>query len=252
MDFSQFEKDELTTILDIIHSAANCHSVDGITKITARVKDLIGAEKGIISIGDKDGNIVRVINHSYPMEWLERYVAEGFIEIDPVIRYNIEIGKTALWKEATAIYNSDDNKRLMEMASKYGLNYGIVSGIENYKGTVFSFASATDDFTEYHKLIIDILTPHLHNALKRICIANNIKNVNFSKREAEVLEWMKEGKTDWEISAILAIQECTVKFHVKNIRHKLGATSKAHAIAMAVELEAQYFPKVEPSLAPIN
>lgn len=252
MDFSRFSKDEIVGILDIIHSAANCNSVEGITEITARVKDFIGAEKGIIAIGDKDGNIVRVINHSYPVEWLEMYIKEDFVSIDPVMRYNVEIGKTALWKEATALFNSDDNKRLMSMASEYGLNYGIVSGIENYKGTVFSFASSTDDFTEYHKNIIDILTPHLHQALKRICTAVNIKNVKFSIRESEVLQWMKEGKTDWEISAILAIKECTVKFHVKNIKDKLGATNKSHAVAMAMELETQHYPAVEPSLREIS
>ncbi|WP_447973005.1 LuxR family transcriptional regulator [Nitrospira sp. Kam-Ns4a] len=38
-----------------------------------------------------------------------------------------------------------------------------------------------------------------------------------TKREREVLEWMKEGKTNWEIGRILGISERTVRFHVGNI-----------------------------------
>ncbi len=56
-----------------------------------------------------------------------------------------------------------------------------------------------------------------------------------TKREREVLEWMKEGKTNWEIGRILGISERTVRFHVGNILMKLQALSRAHAVALALE-----------------
>lgn len=52
-------------------------------------------------------------------------------------------------------------------------------------------------------------------------------------REFTVLDWLKEGKTNWEIAAILEISERTVKFHVANIREKLSASSRSHAVALA-------------------
>lgn len=52
-------------------------------------------------------------------------------------------------------------------------------------------------------------------------------------RECTVLDWLKEGKTNWEIAAILGISERTVKFHVANIRTKLSASSRSHAVALA-------------------
>ncbi|RDU95945.1 response regulator transcription factor [Trinickia dinghuensis] len=52
-------------------------------------------------------------------------------------------------------------------------------------------------------------------------------------REFMVLDWLKEGKTNWEIAAILGISERTVKFHVANIRSKLSASSRSHAVALA-------------------
>lgn len=56
-----------------------------------------------------------------------------------------------------------------------------------------------------------------------------------SQREREVLQWLKEGKSSWEISVILGITERTVNFHVRNIMGKLNAVSRTQAVAIAVE-----------------
>jgi DNA-binding CsgD family transcriptional regulator len=50
-------------------------------------------------------------------------------------------------------------------------------------------------------------------------------------REAEVLGLLGQGRTNAAIAASLLISESTVKFHVKNILLKLGATSRADAVA---------------------
>lgn len=56
-------------------------------------------------------------------------------------------------------------------------------------------------------------------------------------REKEVLNWLKLGKTNWEISVILQISERTAKFHVGNIMKKLNAVTRGHAVAKAISLE---------------
>ena len=55
-----------------------------------------------------------------------------------------------------------------------------------------------------------------------------------SIREKEVVRWIAEGKTYWEISKILEISERTVRFHAQNIKSKLNAGSMAHAISKIV------------------
>ncbi len=42
--------------------------------------------------------------------------------------------------------------------------------------------------------------------------------MNFSKREKEILKWTAEGKTSAEIAMILSISENTVNFHQKTCR----------------------------------
>jgi LuxR family transcriptional regulator, regulator of acetate metabolism len=50
-------------------------------------------------------------------------------------------------------------------------------------------------------------------------------------RELEVLRLMARGQTNLAIANALVVREGTVKYHVKNILRKLGATSRADAVA---------------------
>lgn len=50
-------------------------------------------------------------------------------------------------------------------------------------------------------------------------------------RELEVLRLLARGQTNLEIARALVVREGTVKYHVKNILRKLGATSRADAVA---------------------
>ena len=50
-------------------------------------------------------------------------------------------------------------------------------------------------------------------------------------RESDVLRLLARGQTNLEIARTLVVREGTVKYHVKNILRKLGATSRADAVA---------------------
>jgi LuxR family transcriptional regulator, regulator of acetate metabolism len=50
-------------------------------------------------------------------------------------------------------------------------------------------------------------------------------------REAEVLRLLARGQTNLEIARTLVVREGTIKYHVKNILRKLGATSRADAVS---------------------
>lgn len=53
-------------------------------------------------------------------------------------------------------------------------------------------------------------------------------------REREVLRLLARGKTNLAIAQLLVVREGTVKYHVKNILRKLGATSRADAVSRYV------------------
>jgi len=59
-------------------------------------------------------------------------------------------------------------------------------------------------------------------------------NINLTPREGEILNWIMQGKSTWDISNILNISESTVKFHIDKAMKKLGAVNRAHAVAIAM------------------
>jgi DNA-binding NarL/FixJ family response regulator len=56
-----------------------------------------------------------------------------------------------------------------------------------------------------------------------------------SKREAEVLQGIANGRSNKEIGSMLYISELTVKGHVRSILEKLDARGRSEAIAIAVK-----------------
>ena len=59
--------------------------------------------------------------------------------------------------------------------------------------------------------------------------------VRLSPRELEALRWTMEGKTAWEVGAILSISEQTATRHIFNAVRKLGCVNKVQAVAKALQ-----------------
>jgi len=55
-------------------------------------------------------------------------------------------------------------------------------------------------------------------------------------RQIEILRLVAKGKTSEEIAGDLRISEATVKWHIGNAMRKLGASSRAEAVATAMRL----------------
>lgn len=81
----------------------------------------------------------------------------------------------------------------------------------------------------------DEIVDKIKNALQENCSREEQSVIILSTREKEVLLWLKQGKSSWDISAILEISERTVNFHVNNIMKKLNVVSRTHAVAVALE-----------------
>lgn len=55
-----------------------------------------------------------------------------------------------------------------------------------------------------------------------------------TEREAEIINWIASGKSDWEISRILGVSAKTVNFHVENVKRKYGVPTRVQAIVSAL------------------
>ena len=89
----------------------------------------------------------------------------------------------------------------------------------------------------------ELVVPSIHAAFVRV-LAHEAKangpgaraQRQITPREAEILKWIKEGKTNVDIAAILQLSPWTVKNHVQTILRKLSAQTRGHAVARAISL----------------
>jgi transcriptional regulator EpsA len=81
---------------------------------------------------------------------------------------------------------------------------------------------------------LQALMPCIDRVLRRISTLRthqrDAAGTSLSEREREILDWVRKGKTNLEIGAILGISPFTVKNHLQRIFRKLDVLNRAQAI----------------------
>lgn len=72
--------------------------------------------------------------------------------------------------------------------------------------------------------------------VKKYICTQMLEQLNFTKREAEILFWIAQGKTDGEIANLLNISPRTVHKHAEYIYIKLGVETRTAAALRALEI----------------
>lgn len=123
----------------------------------------------------------------------------------------------------TALYN-DYYRRIR-------IDHAIALPIYVRDGLLVSFVPnrTRRDFTDRERALLDVLKPHLARIYRRINTVGQL-----TAREAEVLRWVADGKSDAQIGAILRISARTVQKHLQNVYDKLGVESRT-AAAMRIK-----------------
>lgn len=108
----------------------------------------------------------------------------------------------------------------------------------NQHATLFIMLRTPQAIDVRVRYMAELLMPHLHLAWHRVLCADRDAAERISApaspltdREVEVLNWVREGKTNVEIAAILHLSPLTVKNHVRKILRKLKVSNRAHAVA---------------------
>lgn len=179
--------------------------------------------------------------HTYGTDWEERYVAQNYVQIDPVVRQGL-MGLLPLdWQ---AVRDTNDKVRRFfgeareHRVGQQGLSFPI-RGVHG-ETALFSINANVSDvqWREMKRRSVSdfqILAYHFHTlVLEREGVL--YAEVKLTPRETECLKWASGGKTAWETSRILGISEKTVDFFVEQARVKLQAINKVQAVAKAIRL----------------
>ncbi|MDP3818522.1 MAG: LuxR C-terminal-related transcriptional regulator [Methylotenera sp.] len=124
------------------------------------------------------------------------------------------------------------------------LNSLMVYGVSDLRGgneCLYVFFSKENTF-DVPDSVMGLIMPHIDTVLRKIQhlepadIAGESKFVvseaGLSAREVEIIHWIKSGKTNQEIGAILDISQNTVKSHLKRVFQKMNVTRRAQAVAI--------------------
>ncbi|SAL06332.1 LuxR family transcriptional regulator [Caballeronia calidae] len=178
--------------------------------------------------------------NAYPQGWMDRYIEQNYVAVDPVVKTGKKEQYPILWNDA--LFASTPT--LWSEARDVGLTAGVSQSCWGVNGgfgllslarssPAISAAEFRDVTT--HLCWLGTITHHLMSSFNRPTGYSG-EPVFLTPREKEILQWSADGKTASEIGDILCIAERTVNFHINNVLPKLGATSKIQATVRAIRL----------------
>ncbi|ACN99999.1 transcriptional activator [Brucella melitensis bv. 2 str. 63/9] len=225
------------TFYDAMQSADSADQLFGIVKNYAH--DL-GFEyvSYVMSIPSLNGSLKWVRFGAFPDGWEQRYLAQNYAEIDPLLRRGVNSIDPLIWSQnffASA-------PQIWADAVKYGLKVGIsqpcwaAQGVFGLLSFVRSGPALTPGEISMLRRQLQMVTNLLHLSMyERVDVPaiSCIGDVSLTLREREILRWTSEGKTAEIIGTILNISTRTVNFHISNVLTKLVAVNKVQAVAKA-------------------
>lgn len=178
-----------------------------------------------------------VLLHEWPQSWWDRYFSRGYLFVDPAIKRVLNGASPFLWSELQPLCRDDPAAaRVMNEAGDFSLRQGFTVPLMTLGGDVagFSFAGEHIEVPQAKRGMLQLVATF---ALGRALTIDELPStVRLSARQAEVLRWSAEGKTEWEIGEILCVSEHAAHEALRQVRMKLEASNRVHAVAKAIRL----------------
>lgn len=242
--FDDLTKKEMQCVLEVLHYSLRATNGSDVHHLLDLIQRTIACSRVIGGIAQLNSNgtfeeFNSVINVSYSNDWLYTYCKRKYADSDLVLQSILSTFHTQVWEQTYRKTATPKQLEFVEEARGYDLSHGMTTGMlepgRNF-ASFFSFAGGDFENTLRYKDFLEYLLPHLHRLMLMTLNTTPVNPMKgLSPRELMVLEWMKQGKTNWEISQIIGVSERTVRFHVESIFGKLDVGSRTQAVACAIE-----------------
>lgn len=117
-------------------------------------------------------------------------------------------------------------------------------GLSGCPGTLIMAANLPQPLRPEFSIVLDLIVPYIHTAFLRVLANERVESAStktpdssITPREVEILQWVRDGKSNQEIGRILSISPLTVKNHVQKILRKLNSQNRAQAVGKAISLQ---------------
>lgn len=228
-------------LLEIINRCLRCDTEEEYKSLYTSLQELIPFDYAISGVAKLDGNnaivAYNLINISYPDEWMITYTEKKLNELDVIVQENFTKFRPQYWGDTYKLVQP--SKEFISLAQDYGLCDGYTHGARPFgpwkRASLFSVSKASMKFDAYAVTVLETIVPHLHQAISNLVNRRESEKYQgkLSPRENEVLNWIKHGKSSWDISLIMGISERTVNYHIYNVMQKLDAVNRSQAVAVA-------------------
>lgn len=176
----------------------------------------------------------RIIASTHPKAWVETFVARRYHRVCPLVRNVRRSERPFAWSDVTAWRRLGAAEReVVEHARSHGMGEGFVVPFRCADDTI-EVVSLAGTHMELSGAVRELLThtaQQLRNELSRL----GRETPRLSRREAEIVQWIASGKSDWQVGQILAISAKTVNYHVENVKRKFAVATRLQAVVRAVQ-----------------
>lgn len=178
-----------------------------------------------------------------PAGYAEVMHAPEFGRRDPVMQHCKRNSMPIVWDRQT--YARHGASDIWESQAQFGYSTGICLALHLPEGRHFVLGVDRDqplpsDSGQLTRMVADLQLFAVHavdTALRVLLPEEKVtESPRLTPRELECLPWTMEGKTAWEVGAILSITERTAVLHINNAMHKLGCSNKHQAVLKALRL----------------
>lgn len=181
---------------------------------------------------------------TYPEEWVEKYVAENYFAIDPVLRPERQSCVSFDWSSVDL--KDPTNSHFFREADTFGVGrHGLTTVLRGPRGerSLFTLTSNLnpadwDDLCARERTNFQVYAINLHEKVMLVSGLRDRRTTSrLSRREAQCLELLARGFVPKQIVASLGISESAIRLYLGSGRRKLRVATMHQAIAKAATLE---------------
>lgn len=218
----------------------DCAGALGFPKILYAVTDM--------AIARQIPREVQIVGN-FENEWIERYLASGYVHDDPVAQMNFLSNQVVTWepflkKLDYAGLMSPRAQRICDEARSFNAYGGVSIPIHTFDGLAGVVSAVPDGRSSERTatiksqfLALFYFAQRIHSVFaSKLWDTELVARNPLSRRQQECLKWSASGKTSDEIAAIIGISTPTVEKHIREAIRRLDATSRIQAVAKAIQL----------------
>jgi LuxR family quorum sensing-dependent transcriptional regulator len=226
-------------LFDLVDRISTSPSLAEVWDCFLAASSRVGLEHGVACFlpNQRTANFL-VVTHALPPGWLEDYGARNLQAGDLLaerLRDAEENFAWAMtdWQDAAL---SDIQRAWRDANIARGLVAGLGLSDRRRRDTLFLvLIGSGGEIHPRDRLVLDVLGDVAMRRMRALGV--HCADV-LSQRERECLQWVQQGKTDWEIGQILDLSEKTVNAYVERAKVKYGVSTRAQAVLLAYKAGA--------------